>query len=92
MQQQDSIGLFFSGDIMVFNFLHCTEVHFASFLSGGFTAIAVINPPKSKLAKCTSVQCNVSYNIHFVNVVKCLLLSTLGIQERSVRYIYRLFA
>ena len=34
----------------------CTEVHFASFLSGGFTAVAVINPPEKKLVKCTSVQ------------------------------------
>ena len=35
--------------------LHCTEVCFASFLSGGFTTVAVINPPKRKLAKRTSV-------------------------------------
>ena len=42
--------------------LHSTEVCFASFLSGGFTtmhsmhsAMAVINPPESKLAKRTSV-------------------------------------
>jgi hypothetical protein len=33
----------------------CTEVHFASFLSGGFTTMAVINPPERKLAKRTSV-------------------------------------
>ena len=33
----------------------CTEVRFASFLSGGFTTMAVINPPERKLAKCTSV-------------------------------------
>ena len=32
-----------------------TEVRFASFLSGGFTTMAVINPPESKLAKRTSV-------------------------------------
>ena len=32
-----------------------TEVRFASFLSGGFTIMAVINPPERKLAKCTSV-------------------------------------
>ena len=30
-------------------------MHFASFLSGGFTTMAVINPPEKKLAKCTSV-------------------------------------
>ena len=32
-----------------------TEVRFASFLSGEFTNMAVINPPERKLAKCTSV-------------------------------------
>jgi hypothetical protein len=31
-------------------------VYFASFLSGGFTYIAVINPPEKKMAKRTSVQ------------------------------------
>ena len=30
-----------------------TEVHFASCFSGGFTAMAVINSPERKLAKCT---------------------------------------
>ena len=38
---------------------HSTVVHFASFLPGGFTTMAVINPPESKLAKRTSVQCSV---------------------------------
>jgi len=33
-----------------------TEVRFASFLSGGFTTMAVINQPEKKLAKRTSVQ------------------------------------
>ena len=33
-----------------------TEVRFAILLSGGFTSMAVINPPESKLAKRTSVQ------------------------------------
>ena len=31
-------------------------MRFASFLSGGFTAMTVINPPERKLAKRTSVQ------------------------------------
>ena len=35
----------------------CTEVHFDSFLSGGFTTMALMNQPKKKLAKNTSVQC-----------------------------------
>ena len=34
---------------------HCTEVRFTSFLSGGFTTMAVIKPPESKLVKRTSV-------------------------------------
>ena len=29
----------------------CTEVRFARLLSGGFTTMAVINPPERKLAK-----------------------------------------
>ena len=36
---------------------HCTEMRFASLLSGEFTTMAVINPPENKLAKCTSVRC-----------------------------------
>ena len=31
-------------------------MRFASFLSGGFTTMAVINPPEMQLAKRTSVQ------------------------------------
>ena len=34
---------------------HCTEVRFASFLSGGFITDTVVNPPERKLEKCTSV-------------------------------------
>ena len=34
----------------------CTEVRFASFLSGGFTAVALMNPPEKKLEKRISVQ------------------------------------
>ena len=36
-------------------FEQCTEVRFASLLSGGFNTMAVINPPERKLAKRTSV-------------------------------------
>ena len=32
------------------------EVHFDSFLAGGFTTMSVINPPERKHAKRTSVQ------------------------------------
>ena len=41
----------------IFNIIRCTEVHFASFLFGGFTTMAVINSPEKKLAKRTSVHC-----------------------------------
>ena len=37
----------------------CTEVRFASFLSGGFITAIVVNPPERKLAKRTSVHCSV---------------------------------
>ena len=30
---------------------HCTKVRFASFLSGGFTTMAAINPTERKLCK-----------------------------------------
>ena len=36
---------------------HCTEVGFASFLSGRFITVIVVNPPESKLAKRTSLHC-----------------------------------
>ena len=39
------------------NSTHCTEVGFASLLSGAFTTMAVTNPPERKLAKHTSAQC-----------------------------------
>ena len=45
--------------------IHCTIVCFASFLSGGFTTMAVINPPESKLAKRTSVHClGITHYVH----------------------------
>ena len=39
--------------------MQCTEMSYASFLSGGFTTMAVINPLQRNLAKCTSVQWSV---------------------------------
>ena len=60
---------------------HLTEVRFACFLSGGFTNMAVINPPKRKLAKCTFVhlpnrQRHLGYfepkNSHHASVVRWL--------------------
>ena len=40
---------------LIFYLCHYTKVRCASFLSGGFTTIAVINPPERKLAKRNSV-------------------------------------
>ena len=41
--------------------MHCTEVRFVSFLSGGFTTMTVINLPERKLAKRTSMKCMSSF-------------------------------
>ena len=49
-----------------------TEVHFASFLSGGFTsAMVVINPTEKKLAKRISVQFSEADNggFHLVDLI-----------------------
>ena len=35
----------------------CTEVRFASFLSGRFITVVVVNLPEKELAKRTSVGC-----------------------------------
>ena len=37
--------------------VHCTEVRFASFLSGGFITAIIVNPLERKLAKRTAVHC-----------------------------------
>ena len=39
-----------------FKYYVSREVHFARFFSGGFTTMAVMNPPERKLAKRTSVR------------------------------------
>ena len=44
---------------------HFTDVRFASFLSGGFTTTAEINPPERKLAKRNSVSLNANADINF---------------------------
>ena len=36
--------------------LQCTKVRLASFQSGGFITVIVVDPPESKLAKRTSVE------------------------------------
>jgi hypothetical protein len=53
--------------------MQCTEVPFASFLSGGFTTMAAINSPERKLAKSTSVQWRLdarNFN-HLISFVVC---------------------
>ena len=59
---------------MFFNLKQCTEVRFASFLSGGFTIMAVINSPEKKLAKRTSVQCTQTYTTPDAFEISCLLI------------------
>ena len=57
-------------------------LRFASFLSGGFTTMAVMNPPEKKLEKCTSVHLAILYfkvtNISMFGTIKskslCVLL------------------
>ena len=44
---------------LFFSSVQCREVRLASFLTCGFTTMAVMYPPESKLAKRTSVQCSV---------------------------------
>ena len=41
-----------------------TDVRFVSFLSVGFTTMAVINPSDSKLAKCTYVHYAIKYHLY----------------------------
>ena len=60
-----------SYDCMAF-IVKCTEVRFASFLSGGITTKAVINQPERKLAKRTSVKWVVKNKI--VNLYYLLIL------------------
>ena len=48
---------------------HFTEVRFASFLSGGFTTMAVINPPKRKLEKRTSVHLSEKIKLEWIGCV-----------------------
>ena len=49
----------FSGTVTKLKMLvHCTEVRFASFLSGGCITAIVVNSPESKLTKRTSVHCS----------------------------------
>ena len=54
--------------------IHCTEVRFATFISGGFTTMAVINPLVRKLAKRTSVQC-LDLRPHYIIIaIKALMI------------------
>ena len=51
--------------LKILSFKHCTEVRFASFLSGGFITAILVNLPERKQAKCTSVHCvNILLIIH----------------------------
>ena len=63
---------------------HRTEVHFASFLSGGFITGIVVDPPEKKLAKHTSVQCTAMWcHIDKNHKYKTNLISSLPIWSAS---------
>ena len=53
-----------------------TEVRFASFLSGGFTTMAIINPPERKLAKHISMHCTEPLQYKFINFQKVSFFPT----------------
>ena len=63
------------------HFPHCTRVRFASFQSGGFITVTIVNPPKRKLAKRTSVHCpkDPKLQIRFMNSAVDLHISVLFI-------------
>ena len=63
------------------HFPHCTKVRFASFQSGGFITVTIVNPPKRKLAKRTSVHCpkDPKLQIRFMNSAVDLHISVLFI-------------
>ena len=50
----------------------CTEVRFASFFSGGFTTMAVINSPERKFAKRISVDWSTARD-YTVDKYKCIV-------------------
>ena len=61
---------------------HCTEVHFASFLSGGFITAIVVNPPERKLAKRTSVHCSEKpWNRHKADLLQNLIKLSSSLRE-----------
>ena len=60
-----------------------TEVRFASFLSGGFPTMAVINPPERKLAKRISVQYLANFVYQTVSVCSYFLCLGGGVCVQS---------
>ena len=50
--------------------VHCTEVRFASFLSGGFITVIVVNPPEKNLAKRTSVHWLKNLNVILIEFLE----------------------
>ena len=54
-------------------------MHFASFLSGGFTTVAVINSPEKKLAKRTSEKWDLKKLI--IKVIKVLQILDIAVKS-----------
>ena len=67
----------------------CTDVRFASFLSGGFTTMAAINPPEKKLAKRTSVRWVDSPShptLDFLGLRSCRIVTVCVRDHLNLRY------
>ena len=65
---------------------YCTEVPFSSFLSDGFSTMAVINPPERKLAKSTSVDCHKLVNFDMQSHHREILVTLHKIPEGHEKY------
>ena len=57
-------------------FAHCTKVQFASFQSGRFITVIVMNPPASKQAKHTSVHCT---KVQFASFQSCGFITVIEV-------------
>ena len=73
--------------------LHCTEVHFVSLLSGGFTTMAVINPPEKKLAKRTSVDWSTAQDFTdtYLTVTQKCIFNVFIYTTKMVKYAHMIY-
>ena len=71
-----------------------TEVRFASFFSGGFTTMALINPPERKLVKRTSVPifAVIQYHHKWQTTTTFLYLVKLDLFKKVFVFVFKIFA